>query len=76
MLSDQWWRVQERQGGPHLAGVPRSDLVRLLRHQYKLTLLPTSEVCRRYGLPACHQCEDADCSDNQTPSILRLKDGK
>jgi len=35
--------------------------------------MPMSEHCRKTGEQNCHLCENADCNDNMTPSILRLK---
>lgn len=32
-----------------------------------------SEHCRKTGEQNCHLCENADCNDNTTPSIARLK---
>lgn len=32
-----------------------------------------SEVCRRTGFQHCHACEAADCGDNMTPSIVKLR---
>jgi len=32
-----------------------------------------SEFCRRTGQQNCHICEDADCGDNENPSITRLR---
>lgn len=32
-----------------------------------------SEVCRRTGFQHCHACEDADCGDNENPSIVKIR---
>lgn len=32
-----------------------------------------SEYCHKTGEQNCHLCENADCNDNTTPSIARLK---
>lgn len=48
--------------------------VLLLREQIEQsTPLSPSQVCRKYNFQCCHSCEDADCGDNQTPSIVALK---
>jgi hypothetical protein len=35
---------------------------------------PVSAYCRATGDQRCHICEDADCGDNRTPSIERLRE--
>ena len=35
--------------------------------------MPMSEHCQKTGEQNCHICENADCNDNTTPSIIRLK---
>jgi len=80
-LTDEWWEDKEKQGGYFLSGIPRDELIHHLRNLYSEKkelladlFLPTSEICSKRGIQSCHQCEKADCDDNQTPSIKRLKE--
>ena len=45
----------------------------LLANMLQSTTLSPSQVCEKYHLQNCHACERADCCDNVTPSIKRLK---
>ena len=58
-----------------LAEVARlnKDRGELLANMLQSTTLSPSQVCEKYHLQNCHACERADCCDNVTPSIEKLK---
>ena len=54
----------------------RRDILALKVENERLrkdVMLSPSEYCHRHSVQNCHACENADCGDNTTPSIARLK---
>ena len=45
--------------------------VEYVSHEHLLESI--SDKCKRTYQQCCHICEDANCGDNMTPSILKLK---
>lgn len=44
----------------------------LRENMVESTTLSPSAVCHKYQIQNCHACENAECGDNCTPSIVAL----